>query len=124
MGIPPRFVPHVLGDLGRAGLVEATSGKRGGYRVAAAVERLSLLEVIEALEGPTGAPLDGSGDGAIGDEAPCLPGDPCNVERALVGARQAFVGVLAGASFADLVGRPPVSADAVEGRISPERNIA
>ncbi len=118
MHIPPHFVPHVLGDLVRAGLVEATTGKRGGYRVARGPERLSLLEVIEAVEGPT---VDG--DCAL-DSGPCAPDEPCGLHHALAGARQAFVGVLADASFADIVGRPAMAADPIDGRESPERNIA
>ncbi len=118
MAIPPRFVPHVLGDLVRAGLVEATSGKRGGYRLAHALDGLSLLELIEAVEGPT-APRGRATDAGV-----CLPGDPCNVDQALADARQAFVAVLADASFADIVGRPPITIDHSRGRERPERNPA
>lgn len=51
MGIPPRFLPQVMGDLVRAGLVEGVVGRGGGYRLARDPGRITLLEVIEASEG-------------------------------------------------------------------------
>jgi len=51
MGIPPRFLPQVMGDLVRAGLVEGVVGRGGGYRLARGASQISLLEVIEASEG-------------------------------------------------------------------------
>jgi Rrf2 family protein len=51
MGIPPRFLPQVMGDLVRAGLVEGVVGRAGGYRLARPPEAISLLAVIEAAEG-------------------------------------------------------------------------
>jgi len=50
-GIPPRFLTQVMGDLSRAGLVDATVGRSGGYRLAKPSTAISLLEVVEAVEG-------------------------------------------------------------------------
>lgn len=50
-GIPVRFLPQVMGDLGQAGLVEATVGRSGGYRLAKPSKEISLLDVVEAVEG-------------------------------------------------------------------------
>ena len=50
-GIPPRFLTLVMGDLIRAGLVDATVGRSGGYRLAKPSTAISLLEVVEAVEG-------------------------------------------------------------------------
>lgn len=49
--IPARFLPLIMGDLVRAGLVEATVGRRGGYRLAKPSTGVSLLDVVEAVEG-------------------------------------------------------------------------
>lgn len=51
MDIPVRFLPQVLGDLGRAGIVEARLGRSGGYRLARDAAQISLLDIIEATEG-------------------------------------------------------------------------
>ena len=49
--VPGRFLPQVMGDLVRAGLVEGTVGRSGGYRLAKPSSEISLLEVVEAVEG-------------------------------------------------------------------------
>jgi Rrf2 family protein len=51
MHIPPRFLPQIMGDLSRAGLVEPHPGRSGGYRLVESAEGVSLLRVIEAVEG-------------------------------------------------------------------------
>jgi Rrf2 family protein len=51
MNIPPRFLPQIMGDLTRAGLVEAYPGRAGGYRVAQDPATVTILTVIEAVEG-------------------------------------------------------------------------
>jgi Rrf2 family iron-sulfur cluster assembly transcriptional regulator len=51
MGVPGAFVPQVLGDLVRSGLVVSISGVGGGYRLARAPGEVRLLDVVEAGEG-------------------------------------------------------------------------
>ena len=50
MSIPERFLPRVLRDLARAGLVDAHAGRSGGYRLARSASAISLLDVIDAVE--------------------------------------------------------------------------
>jgi Rrf2 family transcriptional regulator, iron-sulfur cluster assembly transcription factor len=51
MKIPPRFLPQIMGDLTRAGLVDAHPGRSGGYKLAQTADSVTLLRVIEAIEG-------------------------------------------------------------------------
>jgi Rrf2 family protein len=51
MDIPARFLPQVLGDLNRAGIVEARLGRAGGYRLSRSPTAISVLDIIEATEG-------------------------------------------------------------------------
>lgn len=51
--IPRKYLSKILGDLSRAGLLESTRGKGGGYKLARPAEQIFLQEVlapIEALE--------------------------------------------------------------------------
>src|ERR1039457_3647952 len=59
-GISAHHLAKVLRDLGRAGIVEATRGVGGGYRLAANAKRLTLLDVIQVFEpiGPQSAAPD------------------------------------------------------------------
>ena len=49
--VPVRFLPQVMADLVGAGLVEGAQGRSGGYRLARSAADISLLDVIEAVEG-------------------------------------------------------------------------
>jgi Rrf2 family protein len=51
-GIPPVFAQRVLGHLQRQGFVDARAGQQGGYALARPADGITLLEVIEAVEGP------------------------------------------------------------------------
>jgi Rrf2 family protein len=51
-GIPPVFVARVLANLQRQGFLNARAGQQGGYRLARPPQEITLLEVIEAVEGP------------------------------------------------------------------------
>jgi Rrf2 family protein len=50
-GVPRNFVPQVLQDLQRAGLVASRPGRNGGYALAKDPEAISILDIIEALGG-------------------------------------------------------------------------
>jgi Rrf2 family protein len=51
-GIPERFLLKVLRPLVSAQLVRSLKGPGGGFRLAKPAARISLLEVVEAVEGP------------------------------------------------------------------------
>ncbi len=56
----------VLSELARAGIVEAVRGVGGGYRFVANPRRLTLLDVIELFEDPSGeAPRAGDAVSAV-----------------------------------------------------------
>lgn len=71
-GVPVQFLPQVLAGLVHAGIVGSTPGPRGGYRLTRSPEAISVLDVVEAVEGPTTpglCPMRGeacAGDGTCG----------------------------------------------------------
>src|SRR5262245_17749445 len=52
MAVPRSYVPELLGVLAAGDLAESRAGPAGGYRLARDPQEVSLLEVIEAAEGP------------------------------------------------------------------------
>lgn len=50
--IPEDFLRKISMQLSRAGLITSRRGKSGGIRSAKAPETITLLDVIEAVEGP------------------------------------------------------------------------
>jgi Rrf2 family protein len=51
-GLPDRFLVKVLAPLVRADVLHSAGGPGGGYRLARPAKRITLLEVVEAVEGP------------------------------------------------------------------------
>ena len=51
MDIPDQFLGKIAQQLARAGVIEIVQGARGGFRLVVAPERLTLLEVVEAVIG-------------------------------------------------------------------------
>ena len=53
LGIPKRYTAKVMGTLKDAGLVESTSGAKGGYELMGSPCSVTLLDVVKAVEGTT-----------------------------------------------------------------------
>src|SRR5690606_10456395 len=51
-GLEAPTVSKVLKPLAQAGLLEGFRGARGGYRLARPASQISLVEIVEAMEGP------------------------------------------------------------------------
>jgi Rrf2 family protein len=108
MDIPVRFLPQVLGDLSRAGIVEARLGRAGGYRLSKPASEISLLDIIEASEG------DARRQTCVLSGKPCGGIDPCDVHDMFYDAQEAILERLDGVSVADVV------ADGASSPLAPE----
>jgi len=51
-GMPDRFLLQILRNLVSHGVLRSTRGVIGGYALARTPEEISLLDIIEAVEGP------------------------------------------------------------------------
>jgi Rrf2 family transcriptional regulator, iron-sulfur cluster assembly transcription factor len=71
VGSTPGFVAQVVTPLVRAGWIRSEPGPSGGYALAVALEEVSVLAVIEAVEGPTD-----TGRCVLVDR-PCAEGGTC-----------------------------------------------
>ena len=52
MEIPPSFLAKIISQLSIAGLIHTSRGARGGVSLAHKPEDISLLDVVEAIDGP------------------------------------------------------------------------
>ena len=55
--LPLSYLEHLVAKLRDAGLVTSTRGAHGGYRLARSASEITMLVVVEALEGPV-APME------------------------------------------------------------------
>lgn len=50
--MPERFLLQVLRNLVNEGLLKSTRGVDGGYRLAKPLSQITMLEIVEAIDGP------------------------------------------------------------------------
>lgn len=94
--LPPDLTPKVLARLAQAGLVEATMGKSGGYRLAREAGDITVAEVVRILDGePRIAPCQ---DG----EAECYRYGQCEIRDPLDALNREVLGVLDRMTIAQL----------------------
>ena len=95
--MPVSFVPQVVGDLVRAGYVITRRGRLGGYAIACDPAAVTLLGIVEAVDG------DGRRRTCVMRGGPCGAGGAhCAVHDAFEGAGLAADRTLASVSLADL----------------------
>ncbi len=94
-------VSKLLKQLAQAELVESFRGVNGGYRLARAPERISIADVVIAMEGPIGMTECSTHSGLCGHEPHC--GVRVNWRR----INQAITGALDSVKLSDMV-KPPV----------------
>ncbi len=83
--IPPPFLSKILGRLIIAGLVTSQRGASGGITLAKPPHRISLREVIEAVEGPFAL------NECLGEAGACSRKPHCKVHPVWIRAQQALL---------------------------------
>ncbi len=63
--IPAQFLEQIVATLRRGGLLCSQRGVKGGYTLARAADQITVLEIVELLDGP----LASDGDGVFADSA-------------------------------------------------------
>ena len=96
-GIPANYLSKILWTLGNAGLIDATRGNRGGYRLARRAAEIHLFEVVELFDRDRAAVscfLDGAKE--------CDSQDPCPAHEAWRGVKTAYLDFLRTTTVADI----------------------
>ncbi|HEY0952607.1 Rrf2 family transcriptional regulator [Nocardioides sp.] len=102
-GVSRTYLAKHLQQLAKAGLIAATEGRVGGYALTRPAAEVSVLDVVQAIEG-AGAAFQCT---EIRQNGP-LPASPencrraCGIARAMWAAEQAWRDSLAAVSIADL----------------------
>ena len=100
-GCPDQFLSKVLQDLTRAGLVVSHRGNTGGFELPTTRGSASVLDVVEAVEGPLRLNVCLSHDQA------CERQQWCPAHTMWARAQEALVGVLRSTSIAELAKQVP-----------------
>lgn len=104
--LPHAYLEQLVGDLRRAGLVTATRGQAGGYRLARAAEEIAMTDAVRALDGPLlEMPCAGTSD-----MEHCDRPQPCSVHEVFQRVYESLSGTLAATTLAEVAataGGPP-----------------
>lgn len=95
--IPVQFLEQVFAALRRAGIVRSRRGASGGYVLARPAVEISVLQVVETL--------DGAPSPAECARGQCDRVDGCGAASVWIEARDALEDVLGGTSIGDLLTR-------------------
>ena len=95
--VPRRLLARILARLSHAGLVESEQGRRGGSRLARPPQEITLLDAVDAAEGPFGVTR------CIMQNRACGSGPPCAMHNAWEEGQQAILGYLETQTLGDFV---------------------
>src|SRR5512144_2890628 len=97
--IPPSFLAKIISQLSIAGLLHTSRGARGGVTLARDPKDVTLLEVIEAIDGPIQLTE------CVGADALCSFDEDCPLKPVWSEAQNELVKRLKGTNFATLLER-------------------
>lgn len=92
--IPPSFLAKIISQLSIAGLLQTSRGARGGVMLAKTPEEITLLDVVEAIDGPIAL------NECVGDQDACSFGDECPLRPIWCDAQDDLVKRLKATNFA------------------------
>lgn len=102
--IPPSFLAKIISQLSIAGLLHTSRGARGGVTLARDARDITLLEVIEAIDGPIQL------NECVGENGICSFDDSCPLRPVWCDAQEELVNRLKGTNFADMKAKDQVTA--------------
>jgi Rrf2 family protein len=94
--IPSSFLAKIVSQLSVAGIVQTSRGARGGVSLAKPASDISLLDVVEAIDGPITL------NECVTDPSICPFGDNCAVHDVWCDAQAKLIRQLDGTNFGTL----------------------
>jgi Rrf2 family protein len=99
VGTTATYIAHIVGPLTKAGWVHSAPGPTGGHQLAVDLATVSLLDLIEAVEGPT------DNGRCVMASQPCPAPEPCALHDTWIRARTALTDELASTSLRSITDR-------------------
>lgn len=95
--IPPSFLAKIVSQLSIAGLLHTSRGARGGVTLARDPGEITLLEVVEAIDGPIQL------NECVGENGSCTFDESCPLHSVWQSAHEELVKRLKGTNFSDIL---------------------
>ncbi len=94
--IPPSFLAKIVSQLSVAGLLQTSRGAKGGVTLAKPAEKITLLDVVEAIDGPILL------NDCVGETSSCNYDEDCPLKPVWCDAQKMLIDQLSKANFAQL----------------------
>jgi len=95
--IPPSFLAKIISQLSIAGLIHTSRGARGGVSLARSPEEITILEVVEAIDGPIAL------NECTSSPEACPFGENCPLRKLWCGTQADLVEKLRNTTFAQFL---------------------
>jgi len=95
--IPPSFLAKIISQLSIAGLLHTSRGARGGVSLAREAKEITLLDVVEAIDGPILL------NECVGEKGLCAFADECPLKPIWCETQEHLVSRLRETRFDELV---------------------
>ena len=95
-GIPGHFLAKILQELARDGFLKSSKGPGGGFRLGQTADEISMLRIVEAVDGA------GRFERCIGGSPECNDRALCAMHDSWKALRSRIIEYLGGTSVADL----------------------
>lgn len=121
--LPHAYLEQLVGDLRRAGLVTATRGQSGGYRLTRPPGEIAMTDAVRALDGPL---LEMPCAGAE-DLEHCDRPQPCSVHEVFQRVYESLSSSLGATTLAEVVssaGGPPYPVEVRRRRIAANSSLS
>ena len=97
VGVPAPYLAKVLATLARTGVLTASRGVRGGYRLARPARQIRLMEIVEPFEGKRARP-----GCLLRPDVPCSEDAACSAHGAWSRVKATYLGFLERTTLADI----------------------
>lgn len=98
-GAPISYLSKILGTLTKAGILRASPGPGGGYRLAQPAEQIPLVDVVKLFEGLKTRP-----DCLFESGRECSDDNPCGAHESFKELRKVYIEFLESTTIADIAG--------------------
>jgi Rrf2 family protein len=95
--LPADYLAKVLATLARTGVLTASRGVRGGYRLARPARQIRLMEIVEPFEGKRARP-----GCLLRPDEPCREDAACSAHAAWSDVKATYLGFLETTTLADI----------------------
>ena len=96
-GVPANFLSKIMLTLRKAGLIEATRGHGGGYRLVKQARDITLMQVVDLFEGTSAQPRC-----VLGEKHLCNNEQGCVAHTGWQAVNDAYFGFLRSNTIADI----------------------